>query len=128
MNGKSGTITPEEFDELSSLVTTYGAKLLTKKIAKISTKSAAPFLHENPDSMVGKAWSGVASRINSVVTGVGERAINKDAYSFLSSLVSKYGAEVVVWKLSKIASKTNNKTDSTLLKSVFPRASVKKAS
>lgn len=121
MNGKSGTITPEEFETLSGFVGDYSAILLAKKVAKICTKFSGPFKHEYANSAIAAAWLTIASRINGVI-GNASGTVSTDAFEFLGSLVNTYGPEVVVQKLAKIGLKNGEMpTAVNGLKNLFPK-------
>lgn len=105
-NGKSGTITPEEFTELSSYVTRYGAPVLASKVAKVCTKYSAPYKHEYTNSAIAAAWLSVAGKISGFI-GNNRTVVSMEAFEFIESLVHTYGPEVVVQKLAKIAKRGN---------------------
>jgi len=118
-NGKAGTLTVEDFNKLKSLATSHGEKTLALKVAKVCSKFAAPLTHEYPNSAVGKAYVSTAKKITDSL-GTASPAIPGSAFTDVSKMVSKYGAELIVMKLSKIAKKNNNAAMSTQLKSIFP--------
>jgi hypothetical protein len=125
--GKAGTITIEEFEELTAWSERYGTRLLAQKVGKICLKEATPYVREYSNSAVGLAWSGLAAKIN---TAVGQHTtdISREAFHFLTDLVEQYGAEVVMQKLGKIAGRMNNATDAALFKELFPKTTVLRAS
>lgn len=125
-NGKSGTITPEEFETLSSMVGQFGPMVIGAKLAKICTRMSAGYLHEHANSLVGKAWSGLAAKIGGAV-GAQTRAIPSADFTFLTTLVTNYGPEVVVQKVAKIALKAGNTVNGNTLKVLFPASSTKAA-
>ena len=117
--GKSGTVTPEEFEQLASLVENYGARLLAQKVGKACSRVAKDFTHEFPTSSVGAAWNGSGSRIVTSL-GAGTRPITKDGFNFLVDLVGFYGPEVVLTKIAKLAKKSGNLDEAAIIKNVFP--------
>ena len=121
MNGKSGTITPEEFDTLAALYDSYGGKVLASKVALVCSKKAEVLKHEYPSSSVAAAYASVGNKIKTAV-GTSTTKIGRDAFSALSSLVNTYGAEVITMKLAKLAKRNEATADFTTLKSIFPRS------
>jgi len=119
--GKGGTLSPEDFELLTGMVATSGAKLLATKVAKICLKKASVLQHEYARSAIAAGYSGVATKLTGVV-GTGNRAISRDAFNSLTSMVASYGPEVVIQKLAKIAKRNNNLADATMLKGIFPKA------
>ena len=123
--GKAGTILPEEFTQLSEATAQYtkggvnGALLLASKVAKICAKKSAALKHEFPGSTVAAAYDGIVNKINGV-TGNLQGTITTDLFGDLTGMVAKYGPEVVIWKLAKIAKKNNYGTISTSLSGLFP--------
>jgi hypothetical protein len=122
MNGKSGTLTPEDFKKLSTLATTYGEKVVAMKVAKVCTKSAAPLLHEFAGSAVAKAFNATGKRITDALGSGTTGSIPGSAFIDLSKLVNRYGAEIVVIKLAKIAKKANKASVASSLKGIFNAA------
>lgn len=120
MNGKSGTITPDEFENLSEAAGNYGAVLLAKKVAKICSKFSTPFKHEYSGSAIAAAWLSVSTKISTALGGTGGGVVSTDTFEFLGSLVNTYGPEVVIQKLSKIAKKNGNMNEANTLKALFP--------
>lgn len=120
MNGKSGTLTPEDFSALQGLATTYGEKTLALKVAKVCTKFAEPLLHEFPKSAVGLAYVAMGKKITVAVGSHTASSIPGTAFASISKMVNRYGAEVVVGKLAKIAKKGNKVAIASSLKSIFP--------
>lgn len=120
--GKSGTVTPDEFDLLSGYAETYGAMLLAKKVSKICNKFSEPFKHEYANSAIAAAWINVATSISRVIGGNVRGSVSMEAFEFLGSLVNTYGPEVVIQKLSKIASKSGDTATANSLKNLFPKA------
>lgn len=117
-SGKAGTLTAEDFTKLKALAATYGGKTLALKVAKVCTKSAAPLSHEFPGSLVAKAFTSTAKKITDKL-GAGAAPVSGAAFSDVSKMVSRYGAEIVVMKLAKIAKKNNDVATATSLKSIF---------
>lgn len=117
--GKAGTMSVEDFESLTSMSSAYGETLLATKVAKICSKRAAPLLREYSGSALGNAYSSVASKITNAVS-VSDRTISRDNFSAIGSWIDKYGPELVVQKLAKIAQR-NSSADATTLKSIFPR-------
>lgn len=121
--GKAGTIKPEEFEQLERLYSQYGGTLLAQKVSKICSKMSSGYLHEFPSSAVGAAWRGLAAKIDTSV-GTGTRPISIAGFSFLKGLVANYGAEVIMQKIAKLASRASS-ADATRLKAVFPKATTR---
>lgn len=117
-SGKSGTITPDEFTQLSELAGRYGANVLASKVAKVCTKYSSPYKHEYANSAIAAAWLSVAGKISGLI-GTNRTVVSMDAFEFIESLVHTYGPEVVIQKLAKIAKK-NNMTGANSLLSLFP--------
>lgn len=105
--GKPGTLTEVDFTSLYQIVDSYKAQLVATKVAKLCMKKAAPYLHEYPESAVGKAYASVAQKITDAV-GTSSNVINRDAFHSLSSMVDRYGPEVIIQKLGKIARRQSN--------------------
>ena len=127
--GKPGTITAQEFTTLEGLVSQYGPLVVSQKISKICKKMSAGYLHEFPSSVVGLAWLGLGTKIDTA-TGSVNRPISTTGFNFLSGLVTNYGAEVVVRKIAKIAHRTGagpNVSASTALKALFPAPAASRA-
>ena len=119
--GRSGTITPEEYTSLKTMASRYGAKLLAQKVAKVCLKRSAWFKHENPNSMVGVAYASLASKISTAL-GTTTAKISRDSVDELFDMVDTYGAEVVVWKLAKIASRSSDTSTASTLNRIFGSA------
>lgn len=117
--GKSGTLTPEDFKKLEGFSTTYGEKTLALKVAKFCTKVSGDLTHEYPKTVIGKAYADTAKKITAVL-GSSSTAIPGSVFMDLSSMVRKYGPELVVTKLAKIAKKGNKASVATSLKGIFP--------
>ncbi len=120
VKGKSGTVTAEEFTRLETLVGNYGAGTLASKVAKICTKMSSGYLHEFPGSPVGSAWSGLSEKITKAVT-TAPRVIPTADFAFLSSLVTNYGPELIVQKISRIGGRDGVSAQVTALKTLFPK-------
>ncbi len=120
MDGKSGTLTPEDFKTLEGLAATYGEKTLALKVAKVCTKFGEPLIHEFPKSLVGNAYLSMGKKITTAVGGGAAASIPGTAFASISKMVGRYGAELVVAKLAKIAKKSNKAAVATSLKSIFP--------
>ncbi len=119
---KPGTIKPEEFTQLTSLVESFGSLTISAKVSKICKKMSAGYLHEVPTSPVGLAWQGLGTRIDTVLRSSSPRAVPNASFSFLSTLVTNYGPEVVIRKIAKIASRLNA-PEAPSLKTLFPKPS-----
>lgn len=134
--GKPGTMTEEHFENLVGICEDYAVKTVAQKVSKICLKSAAPFTHEYGNSLVGNAWTNTANKISAVV-GTDTSKIDRDSFGEIESLVYRYGPEVVIQKLSKVANRQSKavresggsatvadalKALSDSLKNIFPRA------
>lgn len=119
--GKPGTVTAEEFEALSGAVSTWGAKVLAQKVAKICSKKAALLTHEFPSSGIAAAYTAVASRITGSL-GAQSRPVSKEFFGTLTNMVASYGPEVLVMKLAKIAGRVGNSADKTTLAALFPKS------
>ncbi len=119
--GKAGTITVDEFDSLSDMAATYSETVLASKVGKILDKKAGVLLHECSTSLVGAAYRSVSGKLTTAV-GTSARKISKESFDSLSSMVERYGAEVITWKLAKLAKRNERTADAALLKGIFPRS------
>lgn len=117
MNGKAGTMTTEDFQALSVLAATYSPALLALKVSKASRNIASKYQHEHAESAVGAAWESVSGSIKQGLPTVRNSIVSNEAFSSLSNMVLRYGAELVVTKLGKIASKSGG--DTFKLKEMF---------
>lgn len=132
ISGKSGTLTESEFNALMAASERYGTALLTNKVAKICSNLSIKLLHENSGSAVGNAYKSIATRISGEFGSV-KSVVSREVFTMLEGLVTAYGAEVVVWKLAKIASRRAKElsgetaakalTQAKSLKLLFPKAS-----
>jgi hypothetical protein len=120
--GKPGTLSVEDFESLKALVAQYGAGTLAKKVAKTCGKKAATLGHEYGASLVAKAYKDTSSKILSAFGGNGTAtAISGTAFTTISNLVGKYGAELVIIKLAKLAKKGNDTATAGSLGKLFPK-------
>ena len=119
--GKSGTLSPTDFEKLNTMAAASGAKLLATKVAKICLTKSAALKHEYALSSVGAAYGTIGSKLTSVV-GTGTKAISREAFNSLTSMVGTYGPELVIQKLAKIAKRNGVVAEATMLKSIFPKA------
>ncbi len=117
---KPGTIKPEEFTQLSSLVQSFGPLTIAGKVSKVCKKMSSGYLHEVPTSPVGLAWQGLSTRIDTVLSTATLRAVPNASFAFLSTLVTNYGPEVIVRKIAKIAARSNA-SEAPALKALFPK-------
>jgi hypothetical protein len=120
--GRAGTISVEEFDSLKEMATQYGAVTLASKVGKICSRKAEALLHECSSSAVGDAFNRTASKLSDALRD-NARKISSDSFRNLADMVDRYGAEVITWKLAKLASRSGQSDQATLLKGIFPRAS-----
>ena len=74
--------------------------------------------HEYPGSAVGKAFSTTAKKITDAL-GTASTPIPGSAFVAVSKMVNRYGAEIVVLKLAKIAKKANHSDVSSSLSRIF---------
>lgn len=124
--GKSGTVTPEEFELLEAAVSQWGARLVASKIAKICSKKAEALKHEYALSPVAAAYADIASKIATAV-GSQPKPVSSDFFNSLTGMVALYGPEVVTWKIAKLAKRAGSTADSTMLGGLFPKPVVAKA-
>lgn len=118
MNGKSGTMTPEDFELLTNMATTYSPFLLGLKVAKVASRISASYLHEYPESLVGSAWKTVGERIVAALNTTRSSIVDMQTFNDIYGLVTKYGAELVIRKLAKIAGRSG--AEPGVLKTLFP--------
>lgn len=120
--GKAGTLAVDDFETLAEMVGAYSPKLVAQKVAKILTKKASGYLHEYPSSLLGGAYTATAAKLTTAI-GAEPRGsiITRDFYGQLSSMVDRYGAEIVVQKVAKLAQRAGNTADATALKNIFPK-------
>jgi hypothetical protein len=122
-SGKGGTITEEDFESLEAMVGAHTSRLIAQKVAKVLTKRAAIYKHEYSNSSMAQALASVAGKITSAV-GTEQRGlvITRDFYTGLSGMVDKYGPEVVIQKVAKLAKRAGQTSDASTLKALFPKA------
>lgn len=116
--GKPGTFSPDDFNTLKTLAETHGAETLAKKVAKACNNKANALSHEYSNSAVAKAYAATAKKVMDALPGASS-SIPGAAFVSVGQLVGKYGPELVVLKLAKIAKKSNA-TSATKLSSIFP--------
>jgi hypothetical protein len=121
MMGKSGTLTVEDFASLKALAAEYGAAILARKVAKACSNKAKLLMHEYPSSAVGKAYSDTAAKVIVALGATGNGSVKGSTFTTIGQLVGRYGAELIVQKLAKIAKKTDMGTSRTL-SAIFPVA------
>lgn len=126
-NGKSGTLTVEDFEELSSYAEEYGARILGQKIAKVCSRLADGYKHEFAASPVAKAWLDLSGKIVGTL-GTSTASIPSEVFGFLGNITTTYGPELVIQKLAKIATRMNNTADASALKVLFPKVAAKASS
>jgi hypothetical protein len=121
--GKPGTLAVEDFETLGMMVGDYGPKLVAQKVSKILLKQAATLKHEYPASAVAGAMTATAAKLTTAI-GAEPRGsiISRDYYSELTGMVNRYGSEVVVQKLAKLAKRSGAIADSNALKVIFPKS------